>query len=387
MPIAPSQIGWSSYLQYEGAYFGGVHKYVIPSNPSWDEKILATVTATEGQHFDAVNAYDRCIVSLGVIQFCEAGMYSDSDMLGVVAKADPSLINTYLGPALAASNASFKPNAKGNWRFFFNDERGEVDTSILQKQLFLLNSNGLKGTWDDASKEHTKLWAACLASIWENPVAQQAQIDFTVPKLRTWFTQPAAHETLFGSQTPQDNEGWNGAVRAGFLSFAANNPTIAATQLAKAVAAAQAAPWTPDWCTDILKQLTFGPQIAIYPARYNAIRPVLEKLFGVDLPDFAADLQKWQEGFTPAPVANPPIDGGPGMNDFLDLKHYQIELLAEGYDLGPTGADGVLGKATHYGIVHFQQLHGLNPDGVVGNLTRNAFLAEALKRWNAQNPV
>jgi hypothetical protein len=376
MSISVSQIGWSNYLQYEGPFFGGSQKYVEPADPTWEDKILSTITSTEGGRWDAYNGYDRMISTSGLIQWGEAGQYSVSDMLGVAAGRGLSAISE-LNAALSAANAEFKKNAKGNWRFFFKDERGEVDRLQEQQQLFLLRSDGLKGNWDDESKAYAKVWAAGISSVWTHQDAIQAQRDFTVPRLM-WFLTGAAKATLFGPGTPQDNDGWNGALRAGYLSFAANLPAVAAKQLAIAVQATKAPAFSPDWCVAVLQQLTFGPQIAIYPRRYNAIRPTLERLFGVDLPDFAAELQTWKSQVLTPPTD--PVPSGLTLADFDTVEEYQRELIAEGYDLGPDGADGVMGRLTKAAIVQFQQVHGLTADGIVGPNTRNAFLAEAIKR-------
>lgn len=376
MSVSPAKIGWSSYLQYEGPFYGGTQKYVEPANPTWEDNILTVITATEGGRWDAYNGYDRCISTSGLIQWCEGGMYAVSDMLGVVAARGLPVLNE-LKPAMDASKVVFKKNAKGNWRFHFLDARGEVDRTEEQKQLFLLNSDGNRGSWDDASKAHARLWAACISSVWSTPEALQAQRDFTVPRLN-WFMTAEVQKILIGPGTPKENEGWVGALRAGFLSFAANLPAVAAQQLKIAMASTKAEKFSPDWCIAVLKQCTFGPKIAIYPHRYTKIRPVLERLFGVDLPDFSEDLKVWKEQ-----VLTPSTDKVPSsltLADFDTIEEYQRELIALGYDLGPAGADGVMGKKTKAAIIQFQQVHGLVPDGIVGPKTRAAFLAEAIKR-------
>lgn len=372
MSISPEQIGWSHYLEYEGAFWRGSQKYQTPDDPDWDSKVLSVITATEGGTFDAYNGYDRCISTSGLVQWCEANQYSVSDMLGVVADRGLSALDE-LGPALEASRAEFKKNNRGRWRFFFVDQRaddGEVDRLREQQQLFLLTSDGRRGTWNSESTHHAKIWAAAISSVWTHEDAQQAQMDYTVPKLMDFVTAPAK-AILFGPNTPSDNEGWVGAVRAGYLSFAANLPAVASTHLQRAVQASKNEPFSEGWCVSILKQLTFGPQIAIYPKRYNAIRPVLERLFEVNIPDFATDLQVWKEKvLVPASTTV----------EFDDLADYQRELIAEGYDLGPAGADGILGRLTKAAIVQFQQLHKLTPDGIIGPKTRAAFVTEASRR-------
>lgn len=367
---SPADIRWSSYTQYEGPFFKGTVSYALPYEPTDNDKLLAVITATEGGHYDAMNMYDSCILTAGVIQWCERGQYSVSDMLGAISNANPALLAP-LQPALDQAKAKFTKNEKGRWRFFFDDARGEVDTTAEQRALFLLNSNGDKGTWDDESKAYAKLWAASVANVLAQPEALRPQIDFTVPRLQ-WFALPDARKILWDPSDPKENSGMVGALRAAFISYAANNPTIAKNMLVKATAGSTAEKWSLDWAVPILREMTFGPNIMIYPRRYNSIRPVLEKLYGVDLPDFADDLKAWE--------AQHDIEPGPGAPTFTDPKEIQSELIAEGYDLGPYGADGVIGKKTKTAIMTFQGLHGLVVDGIVGPMTRKALLAEWMKR-------
>lgn len=367
---AVSNIGWSSYLSFEGPFFCGTQKFMLPDNPTDNQKLLAVITATEGGHYDAINAYDRMIISVGLIQWGEAGQYAVSDMLGQVTKVSPNLLAP-LQPALDQSNTVFQPNGRGRWRFFFKDARGEVATTAEQQQLFLHHSNGSKGSWDAESIAYAKTWAACIANVFQQPAAIQAQIDFTVPRLR-WFAMSAAQAILWGPGDPTDNTGWCGALRAGFISFAANLPAVASAHLITAIKNLSGTPkWSEDWCIAILKELTFGPNIAIYPTRYNAIRPVIEKLYGVTLPDFASDLHKWSADNNIDPTASP---------NFMSITQVQTELIAEGYDLGPSGADGIEGTKTRDALMRFQGLHGLQPDGVVGPGTASALLTAYMKR-------
>jgi len=376
MSVTVNDVKWAKYLQWSGPFFPGNQAYITPDNPTWDEQVLSVITSTEGGDFSAINAYDRMIISVGIIQFGEAGQYSVSDMLGAVAEKDYEHLMSVLKPALDASNAVFKRNAKGRWRFFFQDSRGEVDRLEEQQQLFLLNSDGTSPTWDDESKAHAKLWAACMANVWESAAARKAQVDFTVPRLM-WFHTKEAREALYGGDAPGENTEWAGALRAGFISFAANLPAVAAKHLLKAIQGSSYKPWSPEWCIAILKELTFGPQIAIYPRRYNAIRPVLEKFYGVDLPDFSKDLEQWKDD---TQTQTPETARSLGLGDFDEVAEYQRELLAQGYDLGPAGADGVMGRLTKAAIIQFQTQNGLAADGIVGSLTRKAFLNAALKR-------
>lgn len=302
MAITPEQVGWSAYAGYCGPFFHGRHGYALPVDADEDDRRLAVITACEGGHYDSLNMYDRGISSLGLIQWIEAGQYSVSAMLGnVIEKCGHASVMVPLKPALDASDASFKKNAHGKWRFFFNDDRGEVDSLEKTRALFL-SCSGLQGSWTPESTAHAKLWASCLVNVWDNEGARRAQDAYTKPRL-LWFVLSDAKATLFDGNP---DESWCGALRAAYLSFAINNPTIANKQLKLAVSTLKSPKWSAGWCTGVIKQLTFGPDIAIYRHRYDAFRPVVERLWGVSLPKSSADLEAWQEPVTEAP--KPPTE-------------------------------------------------------------------------------
>ncbi len=380
MTVSIDQVRWGKYKGYQGPWFPGVQKVDMGGELSWNSKTFLTVTGTEGGHLDAVNAYDRMIMTVGAIQWGEAGQYSVSDLLGEAYEASPDFVLETLRPGLTASKTEFKKNARGRYRFHFLDSRGEVDRIPEQQQLFLLNSDGM--AWDSASKEYAKLWVTCMANVWESVETRQAQVEFTIPRL-TGFITKEAKAILFGGDSPAENEGWAGALRSGYISFAANLPAVASKHLLRVVGTTQETPWSPEWCIEILKGLTFGPQIAIYPGRYTKIRPILEEQFGIDLPDMADDLERWKSDHV---VRVPDQALSLGLGDFDEVIEYQRELLELGYDLGPAGADGLMGRLTKSAIVSFQRTAGLTADGIVGMKTRKAFLNSALTRLG-QSPL
>ena len=305
--VTPDQISWAKYGGFEGPFFKGVARYSLPTNPTEADKRLRVLTATEGGTYDAINMYDRCIVSIGLIQWCEATYFLTSKLLHHVAETVGSMVVTNaLEPALTAYNASFKKNPQGQWRFFIGDGR-EVTNNAMMSDLFL-GCSGKEGVWTDEARTRAKLWASCLANVFADEPAQRAQADYTATRLVSFATSDA--RAILFDGVPDD--GWAGAVRAAYLSFAGNLPAVASQQLKIAVARLKAPKWSPEWCTGVLQQLTFGPNIAIYPQRYNAIRPWLEKLWNVTLPVNAASLKAWQPTAVapvvpvPAPVVPDP---------------------------------------------------------------------------------
>jgi hypothetical protein len=358
--VKPSDIGWGKYKKWEGPLYYGGTKFVLPSKPTDEEKIIAVITATEGGSYSAINMYDSCVLSSGLIQWCEAH-YFVSSMLGAVAEKDPALL-TPLDDALRASSASFKKRSDGKWRFFFTDKRGEVNSAVKQQSLFLGGSNGLLGSWNEESILHAKTWAAGVASVWEDQTAQRVQTSYTASRLGMFVTKDAK-AILFGPNAPRNNDGFSGAVRAAFYSFAANLPAVASEQLRFAASQSHAPIWSEAWAIEIIKQMTLGPKIPIYPGRYNKIRPVIESMYGVDLPDLANDLAQWYADMNSTSGTYP---------EFFDIKEIQEELIAGGYDIGPRGADGVFGMKTKQALAEFQSSHGLVADGIMGPNTRRA---------------
>lgn len=364
--VTVNEVSWGEYKEWEGPYYRGRVGYVPPPVATDASRYLGVITATEGGHYDAVNMYDRMILSVGLIQWAEAGQYSVSDMLGKVAERGAGLLDPLVA-VMTKARAVFKQNARGKWRFFVNGD--EVDTIEEQQKLFL-GCDGTHGSWGPDNRVAAKEWAAAVASVFQQPEAQRAQEEFTVPRLRGFATK-AAEAELWGPGTPTENTGWAGALRAAYLSFATNLPAMASQQLLWALKGLPDR-WSEEGVITILRQLTFGPQITIYPKRYNDIRPVLERSYGVDLPDFAKELQAWHKTLGIDPRSEVP--------GFMDVREIQTELLALGYDLGPAGVDGRQGGKTTDAIRTFQRLAGLRPDGVVGPATRKALVASWISR-------
>lgn len=340
------KISWGSYQSYSGPYFRGSVRFKVPPSPTWEQKLLGVVTATEGGAFDAVNMYDRCILSVGLIQWCEAAnIFGTTKLLGKCAERDLATLSDYL--IEMPGRPVFRQN--GVWRFLVNGVA--VDDKTKQRDLYLGGASGLAGQWDAVQKGHARRVCAVMAALWSEPEFQDVQIDYTAARMLS-FAMPDSRKLLFAGDYPKD--GWEGAVRAGFISFAANLPAVADQQLRKIVATTEyQAADARVRCIMALRALTFGPNIAIYPHRYHTIRPVLERTFGIDLPDFAEELHDFQ------------TEKKPWRHHYYEPRALQQALLMLGFDLGRAGADGVIGRKTKEAIRDFEKMVGLpNPDGI-----------------------
>lgn len=346
--VTAADIGWGSYQQYEGPFYRGKCKYTLPQPNTEGDRILRTITATEGGAYDAYNGYDKCICTSGLIQWCDrAPLFLVCRMLGATAEVDVAL----LAPIIEYINGrgyTFGQLASRAWRFWKTSGGDIVDTQYKQQELYFGGASGQKGQWSSAQKQVAREWAAACSTTWESPGAQKAQREYTVQRLFSFATASAR-----GVLEVAGNAGGTvGQVfRAAYLSFAANNPKWASTSLKKAVAE-QGVTWSKDWLIHALKTLTFNPGIAIYPHRYDAIRPVLEKMYGIDLPDLASELKQWKSD-----------------NQFagkLSTKKLQQALLKLDYDLGPAGADDIFGEKTRKALFDFEESSGVpeeNRDG------------------------
>ena len=361
--VTHNDIGWGRYKNFEGPFYKGKHAFVLSPNATSDEKILAVITATEGGRYDAWNGYDVCGWTSGLIQWCEGrGQYSVSDMLGAVYMSNPALLKPVLDYSLSVG-VTFVQDARKRWRFSFLDIRGVVDRQEEQDQLFYMQGDGTVGSWTVKTTLYAKKWAAAISSVWESEDAQRVQKKYTVDRLRK-FMLPYAKSVF--DQAPATAEAM--ALEAAYLSFAANNPTWADKALRSAVDMHPIA-WDLNWVTAVLRSLTFNPMIAIYPHRYDAIRPVLEKLYGLNLPDFSNDLKSWS-AYTGIP-AN------------VTTVNIQEALIRLGYDLGPSGADGKYGRKTKEAVLAFEHQAGIAlkaQDGMVDNHTWPALQAALAAR-------
>lgn len=342
MPESTRDIRWGSYKDFEGPWTLGIQRYELPENPSESEKIMSVITATEGGGYDVVNMYDVCLWTVGIIQWCNrAPQHSVDDMLGALFEKDPKLLSPLTD--LAAERGYKFLRVDGKFRFV-DAKYHVVDTPEMQKKLYFRGSTGAKGEWESDDAEWAKRWCLASAMVWDNAESRRIQVEFTTPRLEKWFAYKSGKKLL--EQMPDTPVGR--AWRALYLSFAANNPARAAEAVDNALLQGGKflELWTPQWLANMANHMTFDPGISIYPHRYEKIRPVIEELYGVDLPDSTERLREWADG---ARIAM----------KWIDPVELQRALVALGKDIGSAGVDGIVGKKTRAALLEVEKEAGL----------------------------
>lgn len=356
--VTAKQILWGSYREFSGPYFPGNVSITPPVNPSPLQKVALVTMATEsgGGRPNAYNGYDKCKVTLGLPQFCEAVAEQASTFLGHL---HTTVAGSMDGVIMFARQlgGDFRPVPGLGWRFV--DQAGKpVVTDVQRNAFFLGGSSGKKNDWTDAQIAYAKTWAATFVNALAQPETFDAHLAYTAARLPRYVMDATSKVMLAPSKGQYADTGWLGAVQAMVVSFSANNSVWAHEHFQRFVRANPGLPvGSREFAVGLASALTFGPRIAIYPGRYNDIRPVIERLYGVDLPDLASQLPPF------VPTASSPYD-------LSTIRGLQQALLALDYDLGPDGANGRVDKLTQAAVVAFQTDNKLTPDGIVGPRTR-----------------
>jgi len=355
MVVMIKDVGWGSWGGYEGPRYIGNKHFVMPQNPTFDDKVMSVVSASEGLA-SSINMYDRAILSVGFIQWIELGQYSVSNMIGHVAeKCGIEFVEQKLHPALLMSKATFKKTDQGRWRFHIPDPNGNevvVNTEILSRYMFA-RSSAKVGTWTETNKLWAKCWAAAIAELFEDDAAVAAQVEWTVPQLKANFVLRQGKAIVF--ETGSSYEGYAGVVKALLIAYGVNLPAIAEKVITAAAARTKFPKWSKQWCLDLVHDLALTSGVSLWPGRYNYKRPALEAAFGVQLPKTSNELalRAWVnqpiEMLVHAPtIAEAPIEKPNVPTVFTDIQDVVVRPTRPALKLGfwesLQGLKGIFGK-------------------------------------------
>lgn len=347
-------LSWESYEGYEGWMHRGTARLprVEAAEPPL-RKLLAVGTSTEGGCSDSFNGYDRGIWSISYLQLLGT-IHKAGELMARIHEADREVAAPFMH-WLAEHDLTLTPSGRLL--------RGSRPVPAQEMGQALYGCSGKIGSWTEENKAQAKSFAETVVRVLRDPIAQKVGQDFTARELLDWV-EASVRARLFPPGKPLEERGWWGALQAIYVSFTANNPSIAANQFFKLVKAAEDfKPNDPTFVLSMARQLTFGPYIVIYPQRYNALRPVVERLYGVDLPDTAQLLDGWVR------------QGNPTLEHPFTTQEIQQRLIRLGYSLGPAGADGKYGEKTKDAVRKFQRSQpGMVADGLAGSKTVEALV-------------
>lgn len=330
------------YGGFQGWMYVGPEKLVTSPDDPPLLKAVGVVTSTEGGSPTAFNGYDQCVWSIGLIQLA-GSLQLASGLMQVLRDAGVGLTQEF-DDWLAAHGVTMRRGSL--WRGSKQLNKG------LEMAAALYGCDGRVGSWTPESKEQAASFARAVIQVLRKPSSISLQLAHVTSRLLN-FVVKDVKQLLY----PEGfvGEGWYGALQAIFMSFSANNPSIAATQFMEYVTANGFHPDDKDFVIGAAKKLTFGPKIGIYGARYGAIRKKVEELYGVDLPDQPTELQAWRDAL------------GVNHEEECSALNVQKKLKQLGYD--PGILDGFWGKNTERAVRLFQTDKKLEVDGRVGAKT------------------
>lgn len=344
---------WGKYGGYEGWMHPGTVRLSVKYEEPAIRKMLGVVTSTEGGCADSFNGYDSCCYSISYIQL--AGTL---DLAGaLLARIRDHLPDAFypLQTWLASYGVTLEDTGKLS--------KGGLYLSGKDMAQALYGCNGKVGSWTGVTKLRAKEFAETVIGLLRAEGAPALAQEFTISRMLKWVV-PEVIQLLYADGL--EFSGWKGALQAGFFSFSANMPRVAGDHFMAHVRerGGKAKLDDPDFVIGALQRMTFGPGYTIYGPRYSTIRPVIERLYQVDLPDTSDLLKRW--------MAKGGATWTPPKHSNSDLQKMLIKL---GYDLGPAGADGILGKKTAAATKEFQMVKGIKPaDGVLTPTTIEALV-------------
>lgn len=342
LSVKEKQIRFGSYKQYSGPWFPGSIKFKTPENPDFLEKCLAVTTSTEGGSINAYNGYDSCISSVGLIQYCNKYRLVER-MLGACIDYEYenlNHINSFL--SLLPTPVQMKKNRIGKWSYFM--ENVEVSSEPLMRKMFFNGSSGLKGEWNKQDENHAIKVASIFSSMWDINSMVRGQIEFSKKNVTSYVTDTSRRITSGMSE-----DSYDGAIRAMIVSYSANIPSMAEKCLRRVSSREN---WrgldSREKFTILANEFVLNSGVGIWPERYGKIEKVISLLFDVDIPSLES------------------IYGDGKIDTIEELQDF---LLNEGFDIGESGSDGVMGKKTRLALSVFQSSAGLVPDGIPGPKT------------------
>lgn len=284
------KILWGKYQEYEGPYYLGENKYVLPEKHDISDRVLYAIAATEG-NFDSINMYDRCIISVGMIQWCEANYCGVTSLVSdfcirygrqIFDNSFKDIID-YLG---------YNPLKLVDKKYCFIDKNGNIMDKAEEQKLYFLGCDGKIGSWNDEAKNRANKWVQSFSTFLKDKKVIQFQIEYTKRKINDFFfnkdVKQILNSVILDSKEKKDI---CEAATIAYISFSANNPKFAKENFLLAHEKNKDKIFTKEWLLSILRQMTFKNKIKIYTHRYEKIIKVINSLYPINLPLKSDELQ------------------------------------------------------------------------------------------------
>lgn len=298
MIIKPVNLIWTKFTfqNREGWMNTGGPQFEIPEKPRkfWD-MVANICTRTEGGAYAAYNGYDMAIASLGLLQF--AGAVGGSPLMKLLKAfydKDKELLVQLLMPGLNISKATLK--VINNDLFFFTDK--PVTTQSDWCNLINGGASGLIGSWDDKTKNISKIWAQAFIDTASHPKFIEVQKEFYMNNIKNNYFLKAnlqiidkftgekvlvkPSEILQYSENTESMDVYQKACIAIFISYCANLPLYAIQNLYYTIGKNKNLSWRNKF---IMFATKCGVESTIkeWPIRWKHISPILQDDLGIDI--------------------------------------------------------------------------------------------------------
>ena len=285
------KISWGKYTNYEGPYHIGENKFILPEKHDLSDRILYTISATEG-NFDSVNMYDKCIVSIGMIQWCEANYCGSTSLISEFSlRYGREIFDTSFKEII--DFLGYNPLKLINTKYWFVDQTGNIIDKVDEQKKYFLGCDGTIGSWNDTAKNKANIWLRSFATFLKNKKVIEFQVEYTKRKINELYFHRDVKNILNSviRDSKEKVEIYESAMIA-YISFAANHPKFAKENFILAHEKNKDKIFTREWLLAIIRQMTFKNQIKIYSHRYEKIIKVLNSLYNINMPKSADELKQ-----------------------------------------------------------------------------------------------
>lgn len=275
-----SGVKWVKFKDREGPVIHGTMDFRLTNAAGDAEKQLAVVCACEGSQFDAINMYDRGIVSVGLLQWAEH-VGKVSRFLGhAIDSGCKDALTKIFRPMFDKTHVDLAPFTEGRasrWRFT------HVSVPIttpegLQDALY--GCDGLSSSWNDERRSLAIEWARTFHEAM-TVIPTTLQAAYAAADIQSYVV-PAVRKTALFTPSDVQRSPLERAAQALYVAMAVNSPGGAQ----KAFAATPYSVGSDDWCKEFFEAVKApaGDVPKQFATRYRRAKPIIENLYNVSLP-------------------------------------------------------------------------------------------------------